>query len=104
MLQVVPLKDIRGQLSEYFNQVIYGRSQVVVTRFGKPKAAIISYDDYEKVMNPQARFSQEEWGEGFAVFDKILKRTKVINSNKIEKAVFKAIAEVRKSKGGKGRY
>lgn len=98
MLQVISLKDIRDQLSEYINQVAYGRSQVVVTRFGKPKAAIISYDDYERVMNPRARFSQKEWGEGFAVFDKIQKRVKRIDSKEIEKAVSKATSEVRKTK------
>lgn len=98
MLQVISLKDIRDQLSEYINQVAYGRSQVVVTRFGKPKAAIISYDDYERVMNPRARFSQKEWDEGFAVFNKIQKRVKRIDSKEIEKAVSKATSEVRKTK------
>ena len=100
MVQVVPLKDIREQLSELINQVAYGRSQVVVTKFGKPKAVIVGYEDYERIMNPRSRFTQEEWDKAFSVFERARKRTKGIGYKKLEKAVKTAVSEVRKEKSG----
>lgn len=100
MVQIIPLKEMRAQLSEVVSRVTYGRSQVVITRFGKPKVAIINYEDYERLMNPRARFTQEEWDKGFLVFGRVRKKIRGKNSRKLPKVIERAVFKVRKERSG----
>ena len=36
MSQILPLKDVRDQLSDLVSRVAYGDQKVVITKFGKP--------------------------------------------------------------------
>lgn len=103
MVQTIPLKEVRNQLSEVINRVAYGRSQVVLTKFGKPKAALISYEDYERIMNPQARFNEKDWEKGFTVFDRVRSKTKGINRERLEKTIREALSQVREERSGSRR-
>lgn len=82
--QTVSLKEIRSQLSELIAKVAYGQQNMVITRFGKPIATLISYEEYERIMNPQKRFSKKEWEEGFGLIDKIRKGTKNTHKRKLK--------------------
>lgn len=96
--QTISLKDIRSQLSELIAKVAYGRQNVVITRFGKPVATLINFEDYERMMNPRKRFSEKEWEKGFLLFDKVRKNTKKYSQKKVVKAINEAVAEVRAEK------
>ncbi|MBU3979418.1 type II toxin-antitoxin system Phd/YefM family antitoxin, partial [Patescibacteria group bacterium] len=51
MNQTLPLKNVRAQLSDLISRVAYGNQKVVITKFGKPVAALVTFEDYEKIMN-----------------------------------------------------
>jgi len=98
MTQTLPLKSVREQLSDLVSRVAYGDQKVIITKFGKPVAALVTFDDYEKIMNPAKRFTKEEWDKGFALMDKAGANTKKYPQEEVERAIGQAVSEVRKSK------
>lgn len=98
MNQVLPLKKVREELSDLVSRVAYGQEKVVITRFGKPVAALVTYKDYSKILDPRLRFSKDEWDKGFAMIDKIRENTKKFSSKEMEDAIKKAVKEVRQKK------
>jgi prevent-host-death family protein len=47
MAKVVPAREFRARLSELLNEVADRRDHVVVTRNGRPAAALVPIDEYE---------------------------------------------------------
>ena len=98
MTQVLSIKDTRNRLADVVNQVAISGDVFVITKFGKPIAALVTFDDYKKIMNPAKRYTKEEWDKGFALMDKARSNTKKYPQKEIEKAIGQAIKEVRESK------
>ena len=98
MNQILPLKEVREQLSDLVSRVAYGDQKVVITKFGKPIAALVTFEDYEKIMNPAKLFTKEEWEKGFTVMDKARVNAKKYPQSKVEQAINQAVSEVRNSK------
>lgn len=99
----VSAQDARNKFSEILNTAVYGKTNVVITRFAKPQAVLVDYQEYERLMNPRLRFSDKEWNKGFQVFDQIRAKASKHAPEKINKAINKAIAEVRSKKNVSGR-
>lgn len=98
MSQTLPLKDVREQLSDLVSRVAYGDQKVVITKFGKPVAALVTFEDYERIMNPAKRFTKEEWDKGFSLMDKARANTKKYPREEVEQAIDEAVSKVRQSK------
>ena len=98
MNQTLPLKNVREQLSDLISRVAYGDQKVVITKFGKPVAALVTFKDYEKIINPSKRFTKGEWDEGFKLMDKARKNTQKYSPKEVTGAIDQAVREVRKSK------
>ena len=98
MSQTLPLKAVRAQLSDLVSQVAYGDQKVVITKFGKPVAALVTFDDYEKIMNPAKRYTEEEWEQGFTLMDKARANTKKYPQKNVEQTIEQAVKQVRQSK------
>lgn len=98
MNQTLTLKNVREQLSDLVSRVAYGDQKVVITKFGKPIAALVTFEDYEKIINPVKRFKTREWDEGFTLMDKARKNTQKYSPKKVTHVIDQAINEVRKSK------
>ena len=47
MSKTVPVKELRAELAELLDQVTDRREHVIVTRRGRPAAAIVPIDEYE---------------------------------------------------------
>lgn len=45
----VSVKEVRGNLAELFNRVVYGGERIIIIRHNKPVAAMISIDDLKKI-------------------------------------------------------
>jgi prevent-host-death family protein len=48
-MSTVSISQFKDRLSEYLNRVAYGRERIIVTRRDKPKAALISLADLERL-------------------------------------------------------
>lgn len=99
MTQIVSAQDMRNKFAEVLNTAIYGSTNVIITRFNKPQAVIVSYKEYERLMNPRSRLTSDEWEKGFVVFDQVRAKNKGISPGRIEKGVKQAIEAVRSKKG-----
>lgn len=63
----VSIGQVKRDISELVNRVAYGREQIVLTSRGKPKAALISVEDFERL---RAKPSQEDkWADWMARSD-----------------------------------
>lgn len=98
MTRTVPAQDARNKFAEILNTAVYGLTDVIITRFNKPQAVVMSYKEYERLMNPRSRFTSKEWESGFKVFDKIRAENKNISPGKIEKGVEQALRATRRKK------
>lgn len=57
----VSIGTVKRDISELVNRVAYGSERIVLTSRGKPKAAIVSLRDYEKLEESRAIASLERW-------------------------------------------
>lgn len=63
----VSIGQVKRDISELVNRVAYGREQVVLTSRGKPKAALISIEDFERLR--QQPTPAEKWADWVARSD-----------------------------------
>ena len=98
MNQTLPLKKVREQLSDLVSRVAYGDQKIIITKFGKPVVVLVTFEDYEKIINPAKRFTRKEWDGGFTLMDKARKNTQKYSPKEVTRAIDQAVGGVRKSK------
>jgi prevent-host-death family protein len=58
----ISIGQVKRDISELVNRVAYGQEQVVLTSRGKPKAALISIEDFERLhQNPTQATKWADW-------------------------------------------
>jgi prevent-host-death family protein len=74
----VGIGQVKRDISELINRVAYGGERIILTSRGKPKAAIISLEDYEKLnqlLTSEILARWEAWlAESADLTDEILRR------------------------------
>ncbi len=63
----VSIGQVKRDISELVNRVAYGGEQIILTSRGKPKAALISIEDYKRLR--QKPTQQEKWADWVARSD-----------------------------------
>ncbi len=87
MAKHISARDARNRFADLMGSVHYGREEIIVERSGRPMAALIPIDMYERlVAERRARFE---------VMDRIRSRLPDRPSEEIEKDLAEAIAEIR---------
>lgn len=59
----VSIGQVKRDISELVNRVAYGGERIVLTSRGKPKAVLISVEDYERLQRSQASDRMTWWRE-----------------------------------------
>ncbi|HMB55173.1 MAG TPA: type II toxin-antitoxin system Phd/YefM family antitoxin [Thermoanaerobaculia bacterium] len=59
----VSIGRVKRDLSELINRVAFGGERIVLTSRGKPKAALVGLDDYEKIERAAAGRRKRRWDE-----------------------------------------
>jgi prevent-host-death family protein len=57
----VNIGQVKRDISDLVNRVAYGNTRVVLTSRGKPKAVLISVEDYERLKSHSTRNADAEW-------------------------------------------
>lgn len=96
MTQLISAKDLRNNFAEILNMVVYGNTNVVITRFSKPQAVLVDYDEYQRLLNPKSRFSEKEWQGLFKPLDEIRRNLPKVSQKRVEKDINEAIKYARK--------
>lgn len=63
----VSIGQVKRDISDLVNRVAYGREQIILTSRGKPKAVLISVEDYERLR--QKRRQDDKWAAWLAESD-----------------------------------
>jgi prevent-host-death family protein len=57
----VSIGQVKRDISELVNRVAYGGERIVLTSRGKPKAALVSIQDYERLERERAQQDRARW-------------------------------------------
>jgi prevent-host-death family protein len=62
MITQVSIGQIKRDISELVNRVTYAGDRIILTSRGKPKAALVSMQDYERLLKSEGRLSDiQKW-------------------------------------------
>jgi prevent-host-death family protein len=93
MAQHVGAREARSRFSELIGSVRFGNEEVIVERSGKPMAAMIPIETYERlVAERRARFE---------VLDRIRSRLPEIPPEEIDRDVTDAVSKVRSGRAAR---
>ena len=67
----VGIGQVKRDISELVNRVAYGGERVILTSRGRAKAALVSMDDYEQLLQEQADERVMHWQAWLAESDKL---------------------------------
>ena len=94
----VSIDDLRTNLSEIIGRVMYGQQKIIVKKYNRNAAIILSQQEYESRLDPTKRLSQQEWDAQFSQMDSIQKTFEDLEPEEIQQMVNQAVDEVRSSK------
>lgn len=94
----VSIEDFRTNLADYINRVRYGKDRIVVNKYNKKAAILISPQEYEWLTDPTSRFTKKEWREKFQVFEDIKVDAQDIDLSEIEQDIAEALKIVRRKR------
>lgn len=57
----VSIGTVKRDISELVNRVAYGGERIMLTSRGKPKAALVSVNDYEWLIQKNTNYRMREW-------------------------------------------
>lgn len=86
MIKQEPVMTLRKNLGEILNEVEYKRDTIIVTRAGKPSAAIIDMQLFEKIRRMKVRFEKLTSSLQEAFFDKSVKEAEELITEAVCKA------------------
>ena len=67
----VSIGQVKRDISDLVNRVAYGGERIVLTSRGKPKAAIVSIEDYEHLEQERVEQALARWEEWLAVSEQL---------------------------------
>ena len=98
MKNIVSIDEFRTNLAQLIGKVMYAKDQVIIKKYNRDAAILLSLDEYERLIDPSKRLSHARWKEKFKAIDRIKESMPEIDPELIEKEVAKAIKEVRAQK------
>jgi len=95
MVKRMSAKEARDHFAEILGQVHYGKDTVIVEKQGKPVAAVIDMERYERLARA--------WDEQFAVLNRVRAKNQDKDPEQVQRDVAAAVAEVRAASRAKNR-
>lgn len=94
----VSIDELRSNLADIVNRVTYAKDRIVVRRYNRDAAIIISLDEYEKLMDPTKRLSKAEWDNSVRKLGSIRNSLPSNDPELLDREIDKAVEEVRDDK------
>lgn len=94
----VSVDEFRSNLATILGRVMYGKDKIIIKKYNREAAILLSLDEYEQITDPTKRFSKKEWEDKFAIIDKIRERIPDIDPQVLQREIDEAIKEVRAEK------
>ena len=81
----VSIDELRSNLSEFIGRVMYGKDRVIIKKYNREAAVLLSLDEYEKLMDPTKRLSKSQWGKAVQKLDGIRAKIPKVDQEILEK-------------------
>lgn len=59
--KAVSIGEVKRDISELVNRVAYGHERIVLTSRGKPKAVLVSVEDYQRLQEQEEGIDHQYW-------------------------------------------
>lgn len=97
-LSSVSIDEFRANLASFIGRVMYGNDKIVIKKYNKEAAVLLSADEYEKLLDPTKRLSKDEWDKTVLELEDLTKDVPPVKPAVLEREIAKAIREVRAEK------
>jgi prevent-host-death family protein len=67
----ISIGQVKRDISELVNRVAYGGERIVLTSRGKPKAVLVSVEDYERLRRIGQKEYIQSWQQWFAATEQL---------------------------------
>ncbi len=94
----VSVGELRSNLATILGRVMYGKDKIIIKKYNREAAILLSLDEYEKITDPTKRFSKKEWEDKFEIIDRIRKRIPTQEQEALQQDIDEAVKEVRAEK------
>lgn len=91
----VSIEELRVNLADFVGRVMYANDRLIIKKYNRDAAVLLSVDDYEKLLDPTKRLSKSQWNEAVAKLDVIRADIPEADPGDIQKKVQQAVQEVR---------
>lgn len=91
----VSIEEFRVNLADLVGRVMYGKDRVIIKKYNRDAAVLLSVDDYEKLLNPTKRLSKSQWSDAVRKLDSIRVDIPEADPDEIQNEVNQAVQEVR---------
>ena len=98
---IVSIEEFRVNLADLIGRVMYGKDRVVINKYNRNAAVLLSVDDYEKLLDPTKRLSMSQWNDAVQKLNTIRADIPEVDAKIIQKKVKETIEEVRAEKKDK---
>ncbi|OGH38540.1 hypothetical protein A3F59_02020 [Candidatus Roizmanbacteria bacterium RIFCSPHIGHO2_12_FULL_38_13] len=94
----VSIEEFRVNLADLVGRVMYGKDRVVIKKYNRNAAILLSVEDYEKLLDPTKRLTKSQWDKAVQNLDAIRADIPKAHPEEIQKEVNQTILEVRDEK------
>lgn len=94
----VSVEEFRSNLAQLIGRVMYGKDRIMIKKYNRAAAVLLSVEDYEKLLDPTKRLNQNQWDKAVKKLETIRANIPEINPSVIEKEVVRAVQNVRAKK------
>jgi prevent-host-death family protein len=94
----VSIKEFRSRLSDLVGRVMYGHEAVVITRYKREAAVLVSAAEYERLLDPTKRLTKRLWQAQVRNLETARRQVNDFNPDELDGLINKAVIEVRDSK------
>ncbi len=91
----VSIEEFRVNLADLVGRVMYGRDRIVIKKYNRDAAILLSVEDYKKLLDSTKRLSKSQWDKEVQKLDSIRAGIPQVDPKLIEKGVSQAVREVR---------
>ena len=91
----VSIEELRTTLADIVGRVMYCHKAVVITRYKREAAVLISAAEYERLLDPTKRLAKRQWQAQVRKLETARRQIKEKDPDELEGLINKAVTEVR---------
>jgi prevent-host-death family protein len=94
----VSIEEFRVNLADLVGRVMYGKDRVIIKKYNRDAAVLLSVEDYEKLLDPTKRLTRSQWNEAVQKLDSVRADIPEANPDEIQREVDEVVQQIRAGK------